>query len=327
MQLTDNTKIFRETIQLISGPANLTVVKYVFRLVAEQEIILPPYKGSAFHGGFGHALKKISPIWYRKLFEPGQTVNRGAEQVGHLQKKTAWPKPFVLLPPLDEKRNYLPGHRFDCELTLFGHATQHISLCHAALEYLGGEMGLGRTHGKYKIETVPCVTLSDEEPDEEKSTYQCAVLSCEEIAASRSQLNPWELTLNFPTRLRLKTNNQLCRKELPFKLFIERLLGRLNTLAVFYGEGEIIARSQRQALLEQAQSITVKTCNLRWDDWHRFSGRQEAWMKFGGLLGSITYQGNLQPFIPYLVLGEWTHVGGKTSFGLGKYEILPTIKN
>jgi len=45
-------------------------------------------------------------------------------------------------------------------------------------------------------------------------------------------------------------------------------------------------------------------------------------MKFGGLLGTITYAGDLEPFIPYLALGEWIHIGGKTSFGLGKYNIV-----
>jgi CRISPR/Cas system endoribonuclease Cas6 (RAMP superfamily) len=44
-------------------------------------------------------------------------------------------------------------------------------------------------------------------------------------------------------------------------------------------------------------------------------------MKFGGLLGEIRFQGNLQPFIPYLQMGEWCHIGGKTSFGLGKYRL------
>ncbi len=45
-------------------------------------------------------------------------------------------------------------------------------------------------------------------------------------------------------------------------------------------------------------------------------------MKFGGLLGSISYEGDLAPFMPYLALGEWLHVGGKTSFGLGRYRIM-----
>jgi CRISPR/Cas system endoribonuclease Cas6 (RAMP superfamily) len=45
-------------------------------------------------------------------------------------------------------------------------------------------------------------------------------------------------------------------------------------------------------------------------------------MKMGGFIGSITFRGNLEQFLPYLVLGEYIHVGKGTSFGLGKYRIL-----
>ncbi|NOZ51787.1 MAG: CRISPR system precrRNA processing endoribonuclease RAMP protein Cas6 [Gammaproteobacteria bacterium] len=68
----------------------------------------------------------------------------------------------------------------------------------------------------------------------------------------------------------------------------------------------------------------MSTSNTRWDDWSRpqHSDLQKEQMKFGGLLGTITYAGDLEPFIPYLALGEWIHIGGKTSFGLGKYNIV-----
>lgn len=45
-------------------------------------------------------------------------------------------------------------------------------------------------------------------------------------------------------------------------------------------------------------------------------------MKFGGLLGSITYFGNVGIFLPYLALGQWVHVGGKSTFGLGAYRMV-----
>ncbi|MCI5167907.1 MAG: CRISPR system precrRNA processing endoribonuclease RAMP protein Cas6, partial [Candidatus Electrothrix sp. GM3_4] len=61
-----------------------------------------------------------------------------------------------------------------------------------------------------------------------------------------------------------------------------------------------------------------------WRELPRFSGRQQQWMKFGGLLGSVSWQGRVEdfrPFLPYLAIGEWIHVGGKSSFGLGKYVV------
>jgi CRISPR-associated endoribonuclease Cas6 len=40
-----------------------------------------------------------------------------------------------------------------------------------------------------------------------------------------------------------------------------------------------------------------------------------------GAFGPAVYEGDLTPFRPYLVLGQWTHVGSGTTFGLGGYRI------
>lgn len=40
-----------------------------------------------------------------------------------------------------------------------------------------------------------------------------------------------------------------------------------------------------------------------------------------GLLGLITFEGDLERFLPFLLLEKYIHVGKGTSFGLGKYEI------
>ena len=45
-------------------------------------------------------------------------------------------------------------------------------------------------------------------------------------------------------------------------------------------------------------------------------------MKLGGFVGSITFEGNMREFMPYLLAGEILHVGKGTGFGLGKYKII-----
>lgn len=51
----------------------LTIAKYLFRLRAETTIRLPPDKGSAFHGAFGHALKRISPFITKRSLHRAMT--------------------------------------------------------------------------------------------------------------------------------------------------------------------------------------------------------------------------------------------------------------
>ena len=280
----------------------LYISKYLFQLRATTEIRLVPFKGSAFHGGFGHALKKISPLYCEEIFGPGQ--------------KNTLPRPFVLLPPLDRDTRYEPGRTFNCELTLFGSAHRHFSLCHAALDFLGRQMGLGSGRGKYSIEDVHTARP----PTDIATAPDTTPTSGRDIAAARSRLlTGRRLTLHLPTRLRLKAEGRLMRQAPPFNIFFARLLGRLNTLAVTYGTGKLTTREQRDSLLARAGDIQLTDNQTTWQDLPRYSGRQQSRMKFGGLLGSITYEGDLQPFLPYLALGEWTHTGGKTSFGLGKY--------
>ncbi|MDU9049453.1 MAG: CRISPR system precrRNA processing endoribonuclease RAMP protein Cas6 [Candidatus Electrothrix sp. Rat3] len=288
----------------------LHIAKYLFRLRAEELIRLPPEKGSTFHGAFGHALKRISPFYYQELFEPG---NDGAK-----------PKPFVLLPPLDSKEAYPVGHSFTCELTLFGKAEQYFPICHAALEFLGKEMGLGQNRGKFSVAAVEQACPLQSKP----SFAESGSLTCQDIAASCPlSVNNDRLTMHLPTRLRLKADGHLLSRAPEFDLFLARLLGRINTLSSLYGHGKMVERELREQLItrarERIQLDSTKT-DACWRELPRFSGRQQQWMKFGGLFGSVTWQGraeDFQPFLPYLAIGEWIHVGGKSSFGLGKYVV------
>lgn len=267
--------------------SELEISKYTFTLEAVDEITLPVYKGSTFHGGFGHALMDISPTWYRYFFEPG------------LGKKGDWPKPFVILPPLDEKEKYSKGQQFHCEVTLFGAATQHYAIAQAAIEYLGMQMGLGYEQGKYKILDIHHTQLISNQQLDQTTT------------------NNQQIKIHLPTRLRLKANNKLQRHPPTFKVFMERLLGRLKTLEIAYSGSQ----GDHQELISRTNEIKLYKANARWDDWDRFSGRQKKWMKFGGLMGDVTYTGDFQQFTEVLKLGEWLHIGNKTSFGLGKYEM------
>jgi CRISPR/Cas system endoribonuclease Cas6 (RAMP superfamily) len=41
----------------------------------------------------------------------------------------------------------------------------------------------------------------------------------------------------------------------------------------------------------------------------------------GGLVGRVTYEGDLSDYLPLLALGELVHVGKGTVFGNGQYQI------
>ena len=60
----------------------------------------------------------------------------------------------------------------------------------------------------------------------------------------------------------------------------------------------------------------------RWRDWTRYSTRQRAAMRMGGLVGRVELEGRaLAPFWPWLQAGELVHAGKATSMGLGRYSL------
>jgi CRISPR/Cas system endoribonuclease Cas6 (RAMP superfamily) len=82
----------------------------------------------------------------------------------------------------------------------------------------------------------------------------------------------------------------------------------------------------RAALLEQPrrrcpEAVATRSAELRWVDWERYSARQDTRMTLGGFMGTATFAGELDVFMPLLRLGEVVHVGKGTAFGLGKYRL------
>lgn len=287
--------------------AAFQLAKYRFTLRAETHIALPAYKGSAVHGGFGHALKHVSPSFFEYFYNP---PGRGAP-----------PKPFVITPPLDGQTQYQPGELFYTELVLVGTATQHLPICFAALDALGQKLGLGSNKGRFKIIQVDYLN-SDEtfQPLYKDEQWQFAsnIINGEQ-ASSQISKGPAQINIQLLTRLRLKDKGRLLKQPPTFTQLLDRILGRLCSLANFYQQHPLLNREARNKLLEASQGIQLKHHTTQWDEWSRFSGRQKEWMTFGGLLGELVYEGELGPFMPYLKMGEWVHVGGKTSFGLGKF--------
>jgi hypothetical protein len=213
----------------------------------------------------------------------------------------------------------------DFGLILFGQAISHFMIAFAALEKLGRDMGLGRIEGRYRIQEVQQLTLDGSTTifrDEEwLSNY--SPIKASQILSQPQVLSCSRLNMTLTTRLRLKNNNRLVRNPPSFRLFFNRLAGRLNSLGALHGSGILLRPEEKMRLLSKAKAVQIDHRHTRcpWDEWQRPTKPGREPMNFGGLLGKITYEGNLSPFIPWLTLGQWTGLGGKTSFGLGLYSL------
>lgn len=126
------------------------------------------------------------------------------------------------------------------------------------------------------------------------------------------------LGLRFLTPARLKYQRDLATRA-EFPILIRNLLRRVSALSYFHCGVRL--DMDFRGFLDRAASGRILHDETRWLDWERYSNRQETRMALGGLVGRITYTGDLTQFLPLLVAGAYVHVGKATTFGLGQYVI------
>jgi hypothetical protein len=164
--------------------SHFKVAQFRFILKPLDCICLPVYKGSTFRGAFGHAFKKVVCVIrdkicgscllkekcvYSYVFEtplPSDTTK--------MRKYPFAPHPFVITPPLEEKKIYREGDVLCFELTLIGKSIDYLPYFIYTFDELG-RIGIGKTKGKYQLDEVRAITPSDGSKDkgERLETIYC----------------------------------------------------------------------------------------------------------------------------------------------------------
>jgi hypothetical protein len=94
---------------------------------------------------------------------------------------------------------------------------------------------------------------------------------------------------------------------------------RLDDLSRAYGDGPLTI--DFRGLLEIAEQVTVTTDQTRWIDVVSVSSRQQRRTPVGGLIGSATFAGPLEPLRELIVWGSLIHVGRNAVKGDGWYTL------
>jgi hypothetical protein len=101
---------------------------------------------------------------------------------------------------------------------------------------------------------------------------------------------PERLTLRLITPLRLNHEERLVSQDrFRFHLLFSSLLRRISLLMAFHTDQTL--ETDFIGLTQAAQAIALDRVRLRWRDWARFSSRQDALIKMGGLVGEIELDG------------------------------------
>ena len=142
-----------------------------------------------------------------------------------------------------------------------------------------------------------------------------------EIPVLGEDMGTASLACHFITPLRFKAANHLS-SELDFSTLFRLILRRIKSLSALEGQSYRLPDDMFSTIFQCADSIRVEENSLRWEDWSRYSGRQQAVMQFGGLTGRIVYRGPVRAFADYLDFAHHVHIGKQTSFGLGQCEFV-----
>jgi hypothetical protein len=307
----------------------LSLTRYRVTLEALERLALPAYLGSTLRGAFGHVFRTLAcpgragescPVPaacpYHRVFEtappPDATALRTHEEI---------PRPFVIAPPPAAAREYPPGSEMDFELTLIGRAQELLPYFVVTFRELD-RLGRGRRAVRLRrIEAVDPIhgtteaVYSAEDNLVRISDCRVTLADCAAPPCPSGPVRVW-----FVTQTRLTHEGQIVRRP-DFHVLFRRLLGRLSSLARFHCGGPLEA--DFRDLIERAGAVRLVRDETRWTTWARYSGRQARRMEWAGLAGTATYAGDFAPFWPYLVFGQWAHVGKGATFGLGAYRLEP----
>ena len=337
------------------------VARFEVSLEAQEQLRLPPYKGSVLRGGFGHVFRKVACIDRRGECPP--CILKGACPYSYifetpppsdsliLRKYPHAPHPFVIEPPLDAATIYEPGTFLTFGLVLIGKGIDYLPYFIYAFEELG-RLGLGRARGKFRLAEVRSEAASGEagawQPiysgDRKILSNGFLIRTGRDLFNDHAHVHGHshvhdhvhvhdhghehdhvfskEVTLHLLTPMRLRFDEALVN-HLEFHVLVRNLLRRISTLSYFHCGRQLAL--DFKGLISRAQEVKAEKADLRWVDWGRYSNRQKAKITMGGLVGQVTYSGPLADFLPYLRLGELVHVGKGAVSGLGKYQMTDAV--
>lgn len=302
-------------------PSELPIARYRFSFLLENDLNLPPYAGSTLRGVFGHALRRAAcmtrqkecthcPLLetcpYSRIFAnpPSALLNKSQQQNP--------PQPYIIEAPANGIRHYTAGSHYHFETVLIGYARTQLPLIAYAFKQ-AFERGIGQNKARGTL-----TDIAIEQTNTWQTVYQQQTIKPHSQNLLLPTHYPTACTIQFQTPLRIQQQGSVLGIfRLNSEILLTQLLRRISTLAALYWQP---LEANYPALLQAATQIQSKQ-ELHWQDWTRYSNRQQQEMTLGGALGTWQFENLLLPFSQLLYLGQWLHIGKETVFGLGRYTI------
>lgn len=304
--------------QPLNLPNELPIARYRFTFELTSSLEMPIYAGSTLRGVFGHALKDLictcgQPEKHTSNCPYNSIFNTTQSELTDLSQKNSPPQSYLFEPQPRGKSHYAAGEHYHFDMVLIGHSRLLLSLIISALQ-LAFQRGVGSAQGKGKLIDVAI---------EHQQTWQSIYVDHRLIRHNNALMLPESYSnnvqLHFQTPLRLQQKGKILRPEqIQASHILRQLMRRLSSLSQLYFPQAIQADF---ASLKQNAEETPSQAQWTWQNWQRYSNRQQQNMQLGGVIGHITLCQLTPEFATMLYIGQWLHIGKETVFGLGKYQL------
>lgn len=265
--------------------------------VFKQKNQLDEFKGSTLHGWLGRQLHKED----RELFD----LLYGE----HDQQQ---PKPYAIS-CYDHRTEFVENAILSFTLTLFGGVVQFADRLVTALSHK--PLGFGKLRAAIALHSVASQTPFGLR----LGIRPLPLVNCLEQRAP-NLVHSCSLQLLSP--LRLKEEGRIVKQGVPALADILVHTQRRLAYLVRYWVNEDPKWQEairRPILLGEHQSLESA---VYYEDWLRYSNTQQRLLPFGGLMGELSYTGDIYHALQWLQVGQLLQIGGKTTFGLGCYQVL-----
>ena len=243
------------------------------------------------------------------------------------------PRPYTVQPPLEPVQRYEEGDPLEFGVTLYARALSHLPYLIVAVRGLERQ-GLGAKapgrdgrwrRGSFRVERIVATDPLDgrtelvmEAGDNLVHMPDFGVTHPAVLARAEAMGEPERLSLRFLTPTRIVDGGRLVHRP-EFRPLAQRLIERVSSLWEHYaGESPPLNFPALMAAAEQVRTVEDGT---RWVELESYSSRRDLRTPIGGFVGAATFQGPLAPLLPWLIWGEYTHVGKNAVKGDGWYRI------
>jgi hypothetical protein len=186
-------------------------------------------------------------------------------------------------------------------------------------------IGIRGARGQCQLDKVECLPAQGSDSSQTIYTAENEMLTDDGIILGLDDVmqgaphDTDAIELEFLTPTSIKVDGRWT-SALTFEHLIRNLLRRIRFLSYFHCGEDLDVDAP--ALIDAACAVKHES-DFQWLRADRWSYRAESSIPMSGFIGRIRFSGELAPFLPFIYLGEYLHIGHHTAFGHGQYRLIP----